>query len=441
MMLRIFGSLLLVSGIHAYSMDTDFSYVSAKGLAYAYGYSYVVQLREDNTHSIFLPKKQFEAACLAEKLPLDIQRVIKKELGIGPLQSRWAQSYLVQSCLQIPDYDAAKKEIYLAYSKQGLLAAANDAITIWNPAKSKGHCAFFGFSHPLETRRTRECIAFVADNKIAEGVRDEIRIWDIEKQIIVSKLKLPVWDISHMVPHSMGLAFIAKIEEKPEGFECDGVMFYQKVITYRQAAISWNLQTNLHEEAAWHVHSLALSDDKKTAAFGTSNGMVEVCDISQKNNPQLIVRYDGCGYTFDIDLLAFLTPTLIASASSKKGSLVLYDVIANTSSSCGMSDHVLNLKRINHANLAVLTFRHALQSDNFKVYLEIFNTTRRYVHTILVPCQNIHAFATDAHNTIAVGCRGGNIMLLRPRLPEIPENIDVIPFVAYAFAANDDTYE
>jgi len=416
-------------------MDADCSYVSAKGLALTKGYAYVQQLRKDNTHTLELPKQQFETACMADTLPLDIQRKIKEYLGAGALQSLWAKSYAVRSRLQIPDYDASKNEIYLATSKQGLLAAAHDAIVIWNPAISMEPCAFFGFSHPLEKGRSRECIAFLSEDKIVEGVRGEIRIWDIEKQIIVSKLKLPMWGISYIVPHDTGLAFIAKIEVKPERFECDGEIFEHKVFTYKLPAINWNAHANAHEEFARGVSSLALAEDKKMVALGTSLGMVELYDANQGKS---IARYGGCGYTFNIDLLVFLTPTLIASASSRKGSLVVYDSITNTSSSYGMSDQVDNLKRINNTTLAILSIENSARS---KVNIKIFNTTRSYVHTMPVPCCDIHAFATDSRNTIAVGCRGGEILLYRPQLPSVPDNSDNIPFAAYALAANEDTYE
>src|ERR1700722_14097524 len=179
MVILILYSFLSLCGFQAFGMDADCSYVSAKGLALTKGYAYVQQLRKDNTCALELPAQQFEAAQRAELLPLDIQRKIKEYLGIGALQSLWAKSYAVRSRLQIPDYDA-KKYIYLATSKQGLLAVANDSITIWNPAVSKEQYAFFAFSHPLEKLRSRECIAFVSENQIAEGIRGEIRIWDIE---------------------------------------------------------------------------------------------------------------------------------------------------------------------------------------------------------------------------------------------------------------------
>jgi hypothetical protein len=434
MVILILYSFLLVCVFQVFGMDTDPSYVSAKGLTYAYGYRYVTQLREQHKYTIDLSQTQFEAACRADTLPLDIQRRIKEYLGTGALQSLWAKSYAVRSRLQLPDYDASKKEIYLATSKQGLLAAAHDAIVIWNPEKSTKPCAFFCFSHPLEKPRWRNCIAFVSEDKIAEGVRDEIRIWDIEKQVIVSKLTLPMWDISHIVPHNKGLAFIAKIEEKPERFECDGEIFEHMVFTYRLPAITWNVHTNTHEEVAHGVCSLALADDKKTVALGTSLGMVELYDADQG---KIIARYGGCGYTFEINPLVFLTPTLIASASSRKGSLVVYDSATNTSNSYGMSAQICNLQRINNTTLAVL----AVEIPKETITTKIFNTTRGYVHSMPVSCCDLHAFATDSRNTIAVGCRGGEILLYRPQLPSVPDNNDEIPFVAYALAANEDTYE
>ncbi len=417
-----------MANVYVFAMDTDPSYVSTRSLMFAYGYHYVQQLRDDDTHSISLPKKQFEAAYYADLLPTDIQRTIKELLGTGALQSRWAQSYTVQSCLKVPDYDA-KKEMNLASSKDGLLASANDAIILWNPKKSTVPLCMFAFEHPLEAYQWRHAIAFIGENRIAEGVGNEMRVWDTEKQIRRSTLSIEgMSSIAHIVSNGKGLICAARIHEKPKS----SGGFRRMVATYKLVVIMWSLNTNEHKETAYHANALALSDDGNILAVGQSSGGVELIDLTQWKS---IAIYNGCGYAFGIDSLVFMTPTIVASASSDKGSLILYDYATTKRSSYGMSGRVLDIKRINNTTLAILAGEYPQT-----ITIKIFNTTRGYVHSIPVSCKNKEAFTTVG-NTIAVGSPDGTIMLYRPRLLEIPENNDSIPFAAYAFAAMDDTYE
>jgi|GEM_PF-6022247 len=431
----------IVVSTEVYGMNVDVPYISAKALAFTKGYTYVKELRANNIHTIELPAQQFEAAYYADHLPIDLQHKIKADLGTGALRSLWAKSYAVRSRLQIPDYNA-KEQVHMACSQEGLLAVAHTAITLWNPAQSKEPLAIFGFTHPLETPRFRYCLAFISEDMLAEGKSDEIRLWDIKKQMLKSKLSIPhMSGISHIIPSPKGLAFKARITFEPE----DRGGFRPMVVTFKQLAIQWNLYDNAYDEVAYSVESLAAASDAKTFAVGTHNGIL----LCNKNEDEPFFTW---GSHFSVDSVVFITPTLVAWSCSEKPSIMLYD-IAKKEFLKGMAfgDYrVGHLARINDTTFVAyaVNVRSGNESEgkshHVSMGLHILGTDgRAFLHCIEIPIHSpaFPPLVCGLGDTIALNNMNSEIIFYKPKTAMIPNDIDKIPCAAYALAAQEDDYE
>ena len=417
---------MLLCVFQAYGMDSIPSDLLLKSLALTKGYTYVKQLRDDHVDSIYLPKTQFEAACYADQLPLDIKRELKNYLGIGALQWLWAKSYVHYKTL--PDselrYLRSVDINSLAFASDGLLAStACGDVQLWRP-----HTYQF-LTTIGAVPATIDDMVFLPNHLLALGFSYGIHLWDVETQKCVSHLKKP---------HGVLI-----IKNKPIMRVGAGLFLSLEQCMERTYLLQWHVQDDrynlLNIENAEHSNptSLAVADDGITYAVGMGNGVVELWDL--RKHATCCMQYTP-DYPVPIDSLVFLTPTLIASAHSDKATCTIYDstkkeVVKKCGSSCGS---IHNLCRVNSTTLVAVTRENYANTTS----LEIIDLERGYMlykDRIPVKIASHYPLAVGPNNTIATGCN--KIELFRPRLPSLPDNIDEIPFAAYAFAALEDTYE
>jgi WD40 repeat protein len=419
---------VILVGICTYSMNSDlltpFPDLSFKSLVLTKGYAHARQFVAENTRALELPKNQFEFVYRATLLPNEIQHKIKTEyLGTGALKSLWAKSYVQYK--KLPSPNSEPKEIMcLVYAPDGLLAAAyEDSGTAWlwhsKTDQTMGLCS--------KIPAIIGGMIFVSNLRLAISFWDKIDLWDAERQTRITELRKP---------DCVSLANIPKMSTSAETF-----LSLEKCMAQTQV-LQWDIRNSARGHAWRFVKkidanrplSLALADDGITFAVGLDNGVVELGDLRKDNT--CFMQYQPSN-PLPVDSLTFLTSTLIASASSFKPTLSIYDSTKKTVvyTFGHNDDEIQNVIRMNNTTLVAAV----RECNEINPALKIIDVEQGYIHHIPTTISTYHPLACDPQNTIATG--SFKIGLFRSRLPSLPDNVNSIPLAAYAFAANEDTYE
>jgi WD40 repeat protein len=415
-----------IQSVYPSALDTSFSDVSLKSLFLTKGATYVCQLWDKKEEAIELAKTPFEVAQRAALLPLDLQRKLKTEyLSTDDLRTRWAQSYVAYRSLKDttrpPHLHHNPAGDNLAFSPSGILAASysnHKSLVLWEP--KKGTKSLDIFDMPM----IPDCIAWMDDKILAAGHDDTLCLWDVNTHKRTTQMQHAGFSqMLKIIPHSDKQIF--------------SLSMYNRSDTRERRILCWQLQDNRCIEFAPRTvygagtRSCAVSPDGITIAVGNNNGGTELWDLRQAQ------CFATCAYPSSdpIDSVAFLTPALVVAASSSRAIVSLYDVTTQEKVQEFRIDHasqIWDMCRINDTTFGAIAW--GLNSDT---ELKIIDTECDVVHSIkLHTMMSKRPFASGPYGMLATaGNDTREIAVYRPTLPTVPDNIDEIPFDAYALVA------
>jgi len=409
------------------ALDTSFQDVSLKSLFLTKGAAYVQQLRDSKQETIKLPKAPLEVAQRAALLPLDLQRRLKTSyLSTDDLRTRWAQSYVAyrsfNDTTQSPNPGHNPAGHNLAFSPSGMLAASypyHRSIVLWQPEKGTKLLDIFSIA------TIPDCIAWTDEKILATGHDDTIWLWDVNTHKCTTQIQHAGFSqMLKIMPHSDKQLFSLSI--------------YSRNDTHERRVLCWRPQDNRCVEFASRsthgvgLRSCALSPDGITLAIGNNKGGIELWDLRQTES--CVARLYSVSEASDS--VVFITPTLIVGASSRHSTLNLYDIstrqVVDRTIHVDYASQIWDMCRINDATFGAVTW--GLNSDT---ELKIIDTECGVVHSIKLPTMTSkRPFASGPRGMLATaGSTEREVVVYRPTLPAVPDNIDEIPFDAYALMA------